>query len=90
VVPAEADVNREEGLRALATLAASPAARWIGNKLEGGMWFLKCLRCGSEASLKMPSNVRSPADVPMGFDEKLYVWKRDFQGAHESCAEVSS
>jgi hypothetical protein len=83
-------MNREESLRAVETLAASPAAQWIGNKLEGAVWLQKCARCGAEESLKMPPNVRGPADVPAGFDEKLYAWKRTFQIAHEGCAESAA
>jgi hypothetical protein len=68
-------VNREQSLRALEVLASSPAARWIGNKfLPDG----KLLQ-------KMPPAIRGPADVPVGFDEKLFTWKRAFQVAHESC-----
>jgi hypothetical protein len=81
-------MNREESLRALKELASSPAAKWIGNKLEAdGTLLVKCVRCGDEARLKMPSNVRSPLDVPVGFDEKLFAFKRGFQIAHENCFE---
>jgi hypothetical protein len=81
-------MTREESLRAMADLASSPAAGWIGNKFGDSMLFQKCMRCGAEESLKMPPNVRGPADVPAGFDEKLFAWKRAFQIAHEGCAEV--
>ena len=81
-------MNQEQSLRALAELAASPAAKWIGNKLlANGMLLVKCTRCGAEDKLQIPSNVRSPLDVPAGFDEKLFAFKRGFQIAHESCAE---
>ena len=81
-------VNREKSMLALAELAASPAAKWIGNKLEAdGTLLVKCTRCGGEDRLKMPSNIRSPLDVPVGFDEKLFAFKRSFQIAHESCSE---
>jgi hypothetical protein len=84
-------MNREQSLRALAELAASPASKWIGNKLlADGMLLVKCTRCGGEDKLKMPSNVRSPLDVPVGFDEKLFMFKRTFQIAHEQCAEMTS
>lgn len=84
-------MNREQSLRALAELAASPAAKWVGNKLlADGTLLVKCTRCGGEDKLKMPSNVRSPLDVPVGFDEKLYAFKRSFQIAHEKCAEEPS
>jgi hypothetical protein len=83
-------MNREESLRATADLAASPAAKWIGNRIVGGTWLKKCMRCGAEATLELPLNVHSAADVPDGFDEKLYAWMRDFQIAHEGCAEVTS
>lgn len=82
-------MNREEAVRAAAELAKSPAAKWIGNKIvDGGSRLLqKCMRCGTEETLAMPPNVRSPADVPHGFDEKLYAWKKAFQAAHENCLE---
>lgn len=84
-------MNREQSLRALAELAASPASKWIGNKLlADGTLLVRCTRCGAEDQLKMPSNVRSPLDVPAGFDEKLFAFKRSFQIAHEKCAEVTS
>jgi hypothetical protein len=79
-------VNREQSLRALEVLASSPAARWIGNKfLPDGKLLQKCMRCGAEQTLQMPPAIRGPADVPVGFDEKLFTWKRAFQVAHESC-----
>lgn len=82
-------MNHEQALRAAAELAKSPAAKWIGNKLVDGETKLlqKCMRCGAEESLDMPPNIRSPADVPPGFDEKLYAWKKAFQVAHEGCPE---
>jgi hypothetical protein len=83
-------MNREESLHALATLAASPAAKWVGNKLDSDRWIVKCTRCGAEDSIKMPPNIKSPADVPIGFDEKLFAWKRDFLIAHEECAEEAT
>jgi hypothetical protein len=84
-------MNREQSLRALAELASSPAAKWIGNKLlADGTLLVKCTRCGVEDTLKMPSNVRSPLDVPVDFDEKLFTFKRAFQIAHEKCVEMLS
>ena len=79
-------MNRDETLRAMEVLAASPAARWIGNKLVDGKLLVKCTRCGAEDTIEMPS---SPANVPIGFDAKLYTWKRAFQIAHESCLEAT-
>ena len=76
-------------MRALAELAASPAAKWVGNKLDDdGTLLVKCTRCGAEDRLKMPANIRSPLDVPVGFDEKLFAFKRSFQIVHEKCAET--
>ena len=93
-------MTREESMRALETLAASPAARWIGNKmLDGGSRLLqKCTRCGAEEVLELPlaavaafqGGARGDAlarRVPSDFDEKLYAWKRAFQVAHEGCAK---
>jgi len=82
-------MNREQAAQAAAELARSPAARWIGNKvLDGGSKLLqKCMRCGAEEVLEMPPSIRSPADVPPGFDEKLYAWKKAFQGTHADCPE---
>lgn len=82
-------MNRKETARALDELSASPASKWIGNKLVGGMWLQKCMRCGAEETLVLPSGVRGPEDVPAGFDEKLFDWKRSFQIAHEGCVETS-
>lgn len=83
-------MNREESLRALEELAASPAAKWIGNKFIGTHALLqKCTRCGAEEMIELPQGVRVPADVPIGFDEKLFAWKRTFQITHEGCVEVS-
>jgi hypothetical protein len=81
-------MSPEEALRAVETLAASPAAGWIGNKFVGNALLQRCMRCGAEQTLAFPPNTRGPADVPAGFDEKLFVWKRAFQIAHESCAEI--
>lgn len=80
-------MNRSEALQAAEILAASPAAKWIGNRLIGGVLFQTCLRCGTEQNLELPPNVTSAKDVPAGFDEKLFAWKRDFQIGHEICAE---
>jgi len=79
-------VNREEAARAIETLAASPAARWIGNRLIGNTLLQKCSLCGAEETLEVPPNIRGPGDVPAGFDETLFAWKRSFQVTHESCA----
>jgi hypothetical protein len=93
-------MNREEAARAMATIAASPAAKWIGNKLlDGGSKLLqKCTRCGAEEVLEMPSRAMAAfqggkrgealaSQVPSDFDAKLFAWKRNFQIAHESCPE---
>lgn len=82
-------MNREQTMRAAAELAKAPAAKWIGNKLVDGERRLlqKCMRCGAEETIEMPPNIRSPADVPPGFDEKLYTWKKAFQVAHAKCSE---
>lgn len=82
-------MNREETTRAVEILAASPASRWIGNKIVDGTWLQKCMRCGAEETLALPPNVHGPEDVPTGFDEKLFNWKRSFQIAHEGCTEIS-
>lgn len=81
-------MNREETLHAIEVLAASPASRWICNKIVDGAWLQKCARCGAEETLVLPPNVHGPEDVPAGFDEKLFNWKRTFQVAHEGCTEV--
>jgi len=81
-------VNREESLRAMGTLAASLATMWIGSKLEDDKMVVRCMRCGTEASFKLPPNLRGPADVPAGLDEELFSWRRAFQVAHEGCVEV--
>ena len=80
-------MNQDEALRAAEQLARSPAARWIGNKLVGGVLIQKCTRCGAEQTLELPAKIGRPSDVPVGFDEKLYAWKRDFQIAHEGCPD---
>jgi hypothetical protein len=93
-------MNREESQRALQELAASPAARWIGNKvLDGGARLLqKCTRCGAEEVLEVPRAVATSfqggsrgdalaSQVPPDFDAKLFAWKRKFQIAHEGCSE---
>lgn len=80
-------MNRDEAMHAAEVLGASPAAKWIGNKLVSGVLLQKCMRCGAEQTLELPQKISGPADVPPGFDEKLFAWKRDFQRAHEGCAE---
>jgi len=81
-------MNREETIRAAEMLGSSPAVKWIGNKLIGGRLLIqKCARCGGEDTLELPPGISGPADVPVGFDEKLFAWKRVFQIAHEECAE---
>lgn len=80
-------MTRKEALRAAEILAASPAAKWIGNRLIGGVLFQMCMRCGAEQNLELPPNITSAKDVPAGFDEKLFAWKRDFQIAHEGCVQ---
>lgn len=93
-------MTREEAVRALEVLAASPAAKWIGNKfVDGGSKLLqKCTRCGAEQLFEMPpstvaafqSGARGDAlasKVPADFDEKLFAFKRNFQIDHETCTE---
>ncbi len=91
--PTDVPVDEEEGRRAalqmVEELAASPASRWVGNKIVDGAWLQVCTRCGAREKLEIPLGIRSPADVPVGFDEKLFRWKRAFQIAHEGCAETS-
>lgn len=92
-------MNRAESIRAAEELSASPAAKWIGNKLDGDVLLQKCTRCGTEVTLKLPAPMcaafqggsRGDAlarEVPPGFDETLFAWKRDFQRAHEDCVEA--
>lgn len=80
-------MNREESIRAAEILGASTAAKWIGNKLVSGVLLQKCMRCGAEETLELPAKISRPSDVPIGFDEKLFAWKRDFQIAHENCPD---
>jgi hypothetical protein len=80
-------ITREETIPAAEAFAASPAAGWIGNKFAGNTLLQRCMRCGAEQTLAFPPNIRGPADVPVGFDEKLFTWKRAFQVTHESCVE---
>jgi hypothetical protein len=95
-------VTHEEALHALEELAASPAARWIGNRFtEGGSKLLqKCMRCGAEETLDLPPPVAAVFNAgargdalarrtPSEFDERLFTWKRAFQVIHERCEEVS-
>jgi hypothetical protein len=96
-------MTRDEAMRAMEELAASPAASWIGNKvLDSGMKLLqKCTRCGAEQVLEMPAamvtafqhGARGDAlasKVPADFDAKLFTWKRAFQIEHEDCAEFAA
>lgn len=91
-------MNREESARAAHELGKSPAAKWIGNKLVDGKLLQKCMRCGVEQTLEMPTTAVKAfqggargnavaAQVPPDFDAKLFAWKRDFQRTHESCIE---
>jgi hypothetical protein len=91
-------MNHEQSIRAAETLGASPAAKWIGNKLDGTILLQKCTRCGAEEKMELPASmlaafqggIRGDAlasRVPPDFDEKLYEWKRVFQIAHEGCVE---
>lgn len=89
-------MNREESLAAMEAFARSPAAKWIGNRLERDAFLQKCTRCGAEARLPMPPALATAyalgargddlrRAVPPDFDDKLFRWKRDFQIAHEGC-----
>jgi hypothetical protein len=93
-------MTRDEAMCALETLAASPAAGWIGNKfIDGGSKLLqKCMRCGAEQLFDMPpstvaafqSGARGDTlarKVPPDFDGKLFAFKRAFQIAHEGCLD---
>lgn len=93
-------MNREEALRATRELGASPAAKWVGNKLsdDGARLIQQCTRCGAEEELALPAaavvafqgGARGSAlasSMPLGFDEKLFGWKKAFQLAHEGCGE---
>jgi len=93
-------VKREETLRAAAMLSASPAATWIGNKIsaDGQKLMQVCTRCGEKEELELPTEAVKAfqagsrgeavaALVPVGFDEKLFTWKREFQRTHEGCGE---
>jgi len=88
-------------MQAIEALAASPAARWIGNRFDGKTLLQKCTRCGAEEKIELPDSAvtafqggtRGDAlagHVPPGFDEKMFAWKRSFQVAHEGCPEVVS
>ena len=89
-------------MRAIETLAASPAAAWIGNRfVDGGKLLQKCMRCGAEQLLEMPPSTVTAfqrgargdalaSKVPPDFDEKLFAFKRNFQIAHEDCVEASA
>lgn len=94
-------MTREEAMRAIETLAASPAAAWIGNRfVDGGSKLLqKCRRCGAEQLFEMPPSTVTAfqrgargdalaSKVPPDFDEKLFAFKRAFQIAHETCTEA--
>lgn len=92
-------MNREESLHAMEELANAPAAKWIGNKIDGTRLLQKCTRCGAEQTLELPvgvlqqmrPNVAVVANaflrqaVPVGFDEQLYEWKKQFQATHAGC-----
>lgn len=91
-------MTRDEAARAMEALSSSPAAAWIGNKIEGHTLLQKCTRCGAEDLLEMPAAVvqafqhgaRGDAlasQVPSDFDARLFAWKRSFQIAHERCME---
>jgi hypothetical protein len=93
-------MTREDAMRALEELASSPAARWIGNRfVDGGSRLLqKCTRCGAEQLLDMPPSTVAAfqagargdtlaSKVPPDFDERLFIFKREFQIAHEGCLE---
>ncbi len=56
-------MNRKGAARAVEVLAASPAAKWIGNKVVDGAWLQKCMRCGAEEALSLLLNVYDPEDV---------------------------
>jgi hypothetical protein len=91
-------MNRAESLRAADELGRSPAAKWIGNRIDGKILLQKCTRCGAEEKLEMPAALlfafqggkRGDAlasQVPDDFDAKLFAWKKAFQVAHEGCLE---
>lgn len=91
-------MNRDESMRALDELGRSPAAKWIGNKLDGKRLLQKCTRCGAEEKLEMPAELLLAfqggkrgdvlaGQVPADFDAKLFAWKKAFQVAHEACVE---
>lgn len=89
-------MTREEAAAALTALATSPAARWIGNRVDGGDLLQKCMRCGAEERLKLPAALVTAHAlgasgqvlhriVPPSFDQRLFAWKRAFQSVHEIC-----
>jgi hypothetical protein len=90
-------MNKRDALAALSELSASPSAEWIGNRASEGRWMKKCMRCGVEETMIIPSAFYRdggivwprPEDIPAGFDEKLLIWMRAFQRAHEGCREVA-
>ena len=90
--------TREQTTRAAQALAASPAAKWIGNKLDGNSLLQKCTRCGAEEKMELPAGLlvafqggkrgdSLASQVPADFDAKLFAWKKAFQVAHEGCIE---
>jgi len=92
-------MSPKETLRAMEVLGSSPAVTWIGSKRsdDGTKLVQRCLRCGTEETLELPvaavaafqSGARGALLaqlVPLGFDERLFAWKRTFQLAHEGCA----
>jgi hypothetical protein len=91
-------MNCNESMRAVDELGRSPAAKWIGNRIDGKILLQKCMRCGAEEKLTMPAELlfafkggkRGDAlasQVPADFDAKLFAWKKSFQVAHEGCVE---
>lgn len=82
-------MNQREARRALEKLSRSSAAAWIGNKIidDGATLLQKCTRCGAEQALALPQGLRGPADVPPGFDEHFFAWKRTFQRSHARCSK---
>lgn len=78
-------MNREEAARAIEVLAASPASRWIGNKIIDGAWLQKCTCCGAEETLVLPPDVHGPEGVPAGLDEKLFASPATDARSAEQC-----
>ncbi len=81
-------MNIGQAQKAIAELMLG-AKGTIGYRFGANTIDQKCTRCKAVETMKLPKPAailaQNPANVPSGFDEKLFDWMKKFQDHHKNC-----